>query len=378
MHTFKRRRRTRRDMIVLGGWLFADLLLGLAMLFLVANTVGSAPPTPTPTMEPDFRATASVEMALQQRSNDETVAALEGDLDQANISAEETAAAADDQREQIEAQGTEEAIAAQTEAAMDLGERSTFAAESTEAAIAAQATIDAISTEQASNQSNSDQAAIAQATTEAAATELAESVDAQSTEQAALIAISTENASSGANSQGTVIALETIVADSQSAQATSDANASNAQSTADALQASQENIDATIAALEVEAEASTLNPQSISETITVNVDGVFNRQDSANQEAIAALHSVLDKYANGTNCKIGFMNISTNSPDVAIGSQTSDRLAGLIQDEFPDLLLSIDGQEPALAFVAIANTGGQPVGEVELQLFVNFGCQPSG
>ena len=49
MQPYKRKKRTRRDMFVLGGWLFADLLLGLAMLFAVANTVGQAPPTPTPT-----------------------------------------------------------------------------------------------------------------------------------------------------------------------------------------------------------------------------------------------------------------------------------------------------------------------------------------
>ena len=48
MHPYKRRRRNRRDMITLGGWLFADLLLGLSMLFLVANTVGAPPPEPTP------------------------------------------------------------------------------------------------------------------------------------------------------------------------------------------------------------------------------------------------------------------------------------------------------------------------------------------
>ena len=378
MQPFKRRRRTRRDMIDLGGWLFADLLLGLAMLFLVANTVGSAPTTPTPTAEPDYLATATAEFALQQASNEETIAALEGDLAQANTSSEETAAAADDQREQVEAQGTEEAIAAQTEAAMDAGERATFAAESTAAAVNSQATIDAISTEQASNQSASDQAAIAQATSEAQATELAISIEAQSTEQADLAAIATENAASGANSQGTVIALETANAESQSAQATSDANASNAQSTADALQSQQGNVDATIAALEVEAQANTLNPQSVSETIDIDVAGILSEDGTATDDATEGLHGVLDQYVNGTNCKIGYVNIFTNSPDVASGSQASDRLGGIIQTEFPSLLLEVEGQEPALAFSAIANTGSQPTGQVELQIFVNVGCQPSG
>jgi hypothetical protein len=35
--------------IVASGWLFADMLLALAMLFLVSNTIGIHPPVPTPT-----------------------------------------------------------------------------------------------------------------------------------------------------------------------------------------------------------------------------------------------------------------------------------------------------------------------------------------
>ncbi len=47
------RRSRYRDTIALAGWLFADLLLGLAMLFFVFNTVGVRPtPTPGPTPTP--------------------------------------------------------------------------------------------------------------------------------------------------------------------------------------------------------------------------------------------------------------------------------------------------------------------------------------
>jgi hypothetical protein len=42
-----------RDGLALSGWLFADLLLGLLMLFFAANTVGGSPaPTPTATPSP--------------------------------------------------------------------------------------------------------------------------------------------------------------------------------------------------------------------------------------------------------------------------------------------------------------------------------------
>src|SRR5690349_7460294 len=59
-----RRRREGRDMILLGGWLFADLLLGLAMLFLTANSVGTPPPTPTPTPSPNSYATMAASAAI--------------------------------------------------------------------------------------------------------------------------------------------------------------------------------------------------------------------------------------------------------------------------------------------------------------------------
>jgi len=49
----------------MAGWLFADLLLGLSMLFLIANTVGPKPlPTPTFTPTPTYTITPSPSMTL--------------------------------------------------------------------------------------------------------------------------------------------------------------------------------------------------------------------------------------------------------------------------------------------------------------------------
>jgi hypothetical protein len=62
-----RRRSLRPNTVTLAGWLLADLLLGLAMLFFVLNTVGEAPePTPTITMTPSatITPTASVTPTL--------------------------------------------------------------------------------------------------------------------------------------------------------------------------------------------------------------------------------------------------------------------------------------------------------------------------
>ncbi len=43
--------------VALAGWIFADLMLGLAVLFFAANTVGSLPPSPTPLPPPTPTAT---------------------------------------------------------------------------------------------------------------------------------------------------------------------------------------------------------------------------------------------------------------------------------------------------------------------------------
>src|SRR5680860_93389 len=114
VHPYKRKRRTRRDMFVLGGWLFADLLLGLAMLFAVANTVGQAPPTPTPTATPNLLATAESDLALQQAENQQTVVALQQQLDDSALGAQQTQEAAED----VFAAATEQADAEATRAAL--------------------------------------------------------------------------------------------------------------------------------------------------------------------------------------------------------------------------------------------------------------------
>ena len=55
---FRKPKDNSNSMIMLGGWLFADLLLGLAMLFLTSGTSGSPPPTATATATPNQLATS--------------------------------------------------------------------------------------------------------------------------------------------------------------------------------------------------------------------------------------------------------------------------------------------------------------------------------
>lgn len=73
------------------GWLFADLLLVLAMLFLAANTMGIHPPppvvhaTPTPTPSPTPKILAQLEQQYQEFTiHVNTTALLNGDKNAAS------------------------------------------------------------------------------------------------------------------------------------------------------------------------------------------------------------------------------------------------------------------------------------------------------
>lgn len=55
----ERKPRTMRDMTILGGWLFADLLLALMVIFLAAQPAFPKPLPPTPTPIPTFSPTVS-------------------------------------------------------------------------------------------------------------------------------------------------------------------------------------------------------------------------------------------------------------------------------------------------------------------------------
>lgn len=367
MHPYKRKRRTRRDMVVLGGWLFADLLLGLAMLFAVANTVGQEPPTPTPTATPNQLQTAEAELAIQQSENQQTVEALEGQVAEADQSAQQTQEAADRQF----AAATEFAQQEATRAALSESDRATADAQATVEAANAQGTIAALATEQAGSDSSVADLNSQLATNVAQATVVAEQISAQSTEQAALEAQATENASSGANAQATA----------EAAQATIDsanANLANANATAEAAGAQITNANATSVALDQQLLQNSLNPESVVQTVQVDINGVIANDPDAVAEARAQLHQVLDPYVNGQNCRIGFVNISSRSSELGQGVQLSTAMAPIIEAEFPQLLPEpADGSARRLASNPIAYPGTEPVGEVELQLFLSSGCQPA-
>lgn len=358
MAPYKRKSRSSSSMVVLGGWLFADLLLGLAMLFAVATTVGAPPPTPTPTPAPNYLATSEANRAADRTSAEQTVAALQGDIANLDVAAQQTQEALVAQNQAANARATEAANALATREAMSASERATADAQATQDAIVAQATIEALATQQAEASANSGDLANQLATTEA---------------------IATQSASSNQDTQGTITALQDQIAQGQSAIATSEAASTQAAATVSSVQQDRANADATSEALAAQVAAQSLNPNSVQETITVNLGGVVSGNANDVNDARQQLSRVFQKYTNGQTCQIGFVLISSRSNDIGSGIQLSDAVAKLIADEFPNLLpVGADGNRGNLISESIALPGTSPVGEVQLQLFFNSGCTPAG
>ena len=375
MQPYKRRKRTRRDMFVLGGWLFADLLLGLAMLFAVANTVGQAPPTPTPTATPNELATAEFQLAMEQEANQQTVEALQGQIDESAVSAQQTQQAAED----LFAAATQAAADNATREAMTVDERATADALATQEASAAQATIAALGTEQASSQQDAATLNNQLATNVAQATQAALDLQAASTEQAAVAQVATENAASGANTQATSEAAQAALANAQATTDASSQQVANAQATTDAANQELANAQATAAAAQQQVQLNSLGPNPVVEVIQVDLNGVLAGDSDAIADAEAELDRVLGKYVNGDSCRIGFVNISSRAADIGQGVLLSSTIAEIVQDQFPELLPEpADGSAPVLTSNPIAYPNTTPVGEVELQLFLSAGCEPSG
>lgn len=387
MKPFRRRRRTRRDMIVLGGWLFADLLLGLAMLFLVANTVGAPPPEPTPTATPDELATAEASFAAEQESDEATREALEGDV----ALLEQTAVAQQNLEAARNLAATETAQAQATEASLTEAELATRDAQATEDAIVAQATITAFSTEAAGL--GADEAALSSelATISAQATEVSEQVDTQATEQAEIAAISTEQAASGANTVATVEALEAENISNADALATAEAeqaalvaeNVSSASALATAqaeqaaLQEQQEQTQATATAFASIADSGNLNPASVEEIIQVDLSGVLNGDDDAIEEAQEEILETFQPYIDAEGCHAGFVLLSGRAPDIATGNQLSEEVFDLLVSTVPEVFGETDAfSQAGYETVALPNT--TPTGEVVLQVFLYSGCELFG
>jgi len=120
-----------------------------------------------------------------------------------------------------------------------------------------------------------------------------------------------------------------------------------------------------------------LSRNSIMITIQVDLSGILNNDPVATAEAHDELVRAFAPYVNGETCQIGFALISSRSNSLGDGVELSHTVATMIEDEFPQLLPDgPKGTAPQLVSESIALPGTTPVGEVQIQLFLNQGCQP--
>jgi hypothetical protein len=378
-------------MMLLGGWLFADLLLGLAMLFLTSGTSGTPPPTPTPTATPNELATNVAINRMTATAQAQEVVALN-----ATLVSEQDAQATKDA--QLSTMMTATARAQATEAAQSDSEQATAAALATQQAVQAEATIQAFATQQAESNANIDDVtrnlatAAAQATADAISAQ--QTISAQATNAAEVAKVATENANTGANAIATSNAAATELAEvkeiaTQNAEsgandlATAQAEAEAAEATARALQKAQESSDADIATSEAEVANIQATVDAVAATatviyqkaglnsidqgyaevsITVDAQGLLDGDETAINDAKDAIKKAMKDY---TDCRVGISLTFGWDPNVGTGTQIADIINGLLPDVYPDMF------EDA-AFQNFANIG--PNGTVDFQLYFFRGC----
>ena len=391
--------RTPRDnstsMIMLGGWLFADLLLGLAMLFLTSGTSGSPPPTATMTATPNELATFQSASAMTQTAQAKDVAELNATVASEAVRQKTEAA-------QLSTMMTATARAEATKETQSKSQQATAAAQATAQAIESQATISAFATQQAESDQNIDDVtrnlatAAAQATTDALSAQ--QTIAAQATEAAEVARVATENADSGANSQATANAAATELVQiqdvaTQNAEsgandlATAQAAAQAAQATAEALQHAQsasdadlatsqaqvDNIQATVKAVAATATVITkragLNAidQTYAEvTIQVDADGLLAGDKDAEDATTKAIQAAMKPYE---ACRVGITLTFGWNPDVTVGLQISQAVNDLLPDAMPKMF------EDAV-YENFANIAAS--GTVEIRMYFFRGCDANG
>lgn len=344
-------------MIVLGGWLFADLLLGLAMLFFTANTVGQPPPSPTPTATPNLLATAQAAAQMTQVALSSTI------QDQRSEAARQATAQAI-----ANAQATATANALATRAAMTDSQRATADAQATQAAMAAEATIAAFATQQAESQQNIDAVTRQQATMAAMATQAALAAqatnEALATQGAQVAAIATENANNGANALATANAQATQVAEIAAIATQNASSGANAQATINALNAQQAAAIKTATVLAQRAQANSIYPGFVVKSFSVEGSGVRDGDSGAMSDAKQQLHRALDQFS--PPCRIGVV-LTAGGGDVGPGNDLAKAINSLIKSSFPDLV------DSNTAYLHQADTGASG-DSVSLQMLFFQGC----
>ena len=390
---FRRTTSSNRDMVALGGWIFADLLLGLAMLFFTANTVGLPPPTPTPLPTPNLLATEKARSGamLAMTGSTATAAAKTAEALASEVAlgdeALATAAARATDQALAQLQGTATAEALLTREAMSADARATMDAQATETALASQATVAAIATAAASDRTAFD------ATIEAAATSAAVATLAAAAAQETITALEAQDAANAATSTAVSIlatsaaaagqtnlgdALATIDAMQAAGQltsadlATAEAEGTSVAATIEALNAMNLNLQAEATALAQVALSGSLNPSAVTETIQVDLQGMLNGDEDAMNDARTKLQSVMAKYP-APECRAGFVLISGAAPTLGDGVNLAQRIEEILWAEYPTVF---EDEKTGRQRFWTPSEGGPPDGTVEIDIFFYNGCSP--
>ena len=391
---FRRQTSSNRDMVALGGWIFAALLLGLAMLFFTANTVGLPPPTPTPPPTPNLLATEKARSGalLAMTGATATAAAKTAEALASEVALSDdalaTAAARATDQALAQLQGTATAEALLTREAMDADARATMDAQSTATALASEATVAAIATARAGDRTSFDATVEAAATNAAVATLAAaaaqETITALEAQEAANAATSTavsilatSAAAAGQTSLGqalaTIDAMQAIGISAAAELATAEAEGTAVAATIEALNAINLDLQVNATALAQAALNGSLNPTSASERISVDLKGMLNGDEEAMADARTKLRELMAKYPT-PECRAGFVLISGYAPELKTGVDLAQRIQAILWADNPDVF---DDERTGIQRFWSPSSGENPDGTVEIEIFFYNGCSPA-
>lgn len=116
------------------------------------------------------------------------------------------------------------------------------------------------------------------------------------------------------------------------------------------------------------APAAILDPSPRNVTFATDLAGVLAGEKAALVAARAEVRRLAAGFDPG--CRAGFVLITANAPDISSGVALAETVGDLLREEAPAFF----GDAAANP---IAQPGAQPVGQVELQIFVNQGCPPA-
>lgn len=132
-------------------------------------------------------------------------------------------------------------------------------------------------------------------------------------------------------------------------------------------------MQATATAFVASAPSGSMSPNSVEETIQVNLQGVLSGDAGAIEDAREEITETFQRYVDADGCHAGFVLLSGRAPDIGTGNQIAEDVFELMVDEVPGVFGETDTYgESGYETVSLPNTS--PEGEVVIQVFLYSGC----